>query len=140
MNVKVKDLMREQVVTAQPHHTVAHVRGLLERNHIHAVPVVDTDGRPVGIVSTSDLLGDVRDGAPVRTIMTDRVLTVPAYDDVSTAARVMRNHQVHRVIVTDEQRVIGVLSAFDLLQLVEDRRFIAKNPPTPSPRKGSTRA
>lgn len=140
MNVKVKDLMREQVVTAQPHHTVAHVRALLERNHIHAVPVVDGDGRPVGIVSTSDLLGDAKDGAPVRTIMTDRVLTVPAYDDVSTAARVMRNHEIHRVIVTDEQRVIGVLSAFDLLQLVEDRRFVAKNPPTPSARKGSTRA
>lgn len=140
MNVKVKDLMREQVVTAQPHHTVAHVRALLERHHIHAVPVVDTEGRPVGIVSTSDLLGDARDGAPVSGIMTDRVLTVPAYDDVSTAARIMRNHQIHRVIVTDEQRVVGVLSAFDLLQLVEDRRFVAKNAPTASTRKGSTRA
>ena len=139
MNVKVRDLMRAQVVTAQPHHTVAHVRGLLERNHIHSVPIVDTEGRPVGIVSASDLLGDVKNGTPVSAIMTDRVLTVPAYDDVSTAARVMRNHEIHRVIVTDEQRVIGVLSAFDLLQLVEDRRFVAKNPPTPSTRKGSTR-
>ncbi len=73
MNVKVKDLMQEQVVTAQRHHTVEHVRGLLERNRIHAVPVV------------------------------------------------------------------GVLSAFDLLALVEDRRFVAKNAPTSSVRKGTKR-
>lgn len=140
MNVKVKDLMHEQVVTAQPHQTIAHVRDVLERNRIHAVPVVDGEGRPVGIVSSSDLLGDPKDGAPISSIMTAPVYTVPAYDDVSTAARVMRNHQIHRVIVTDERRVIGVLSAFDLLQLVEERRFVMKQPPTASTRKGSRRA
>ena len=65
MNVKVNDLMREQVVTAQPHHTVDHIKTLLERNHIHAVPIVDPEGRPVGIVSVSDLVGDVKGATPV---------------------------------------------------------------------------
>jgi len=58
---------------------------------------------------------------------------------VSIAARVMRNHGIHRVVVTHEKKVVGMLSAFDLLKLVEDHRYVAKNAPTRSKRKGSKR-
>ena len=139
MSVKVSELMSERVVTAEPHHTVDHVRGLLERSRVSAVPVVDPEGRPVGIVSAADLRRDVKAGSPVKTIMTEKVYTVPRYDDVHVAARVMRNHRIHRVVVTDEQKVVGILSAFDLLKLVEDHRFVMKNPPTASSRKAPKR-
>jgi len=139
MNVKVAELMAESVVTTEPHASVEHVRGILERNKIGAIPVVDSDGKPVGIVSTTDLAADLKPGSPIRTIMTEKVYSVPKYDDVSTAARVMRNHKIHRVLVTHEQKVVGVLSAFDLLKLVEGHRFVAKNAPTSSKRKGSKR-
>jgi CBS domain-containing protein len=72
--------------------------------------------------------------------MTEKVYTVPKYDDVSVAARIMRNHQIHRVVVTHEQKVVGVISAFDLLQLVESHRYVAKNPPSESGRKRSKRS
>ena len=49
MNAKVADLMTESVVTTQPHASVEHVRGMLQRNKVGAVPVVDTDGRLLGI-------------------------------------------------------------------------------------------
>jgi signal-transduction protein with cAMP-binding, CBS, and nucleotidyltransferase domain len=41
----------------------------------------------------------------------------------------MRNHKIHHLIVTHEQKVVGILSAFDLLKLVENHRFIDKNAP-----------
>ena len=137
MNVKVADLMTHSVVVAEPHQSVEHVRKMLENNSISAVPVVDSDGRPVGIVSLTDLAQDLRSGTPISKVMTGKVYTVPQYDDTSIAARVMRNHHIHRVVVTHEQKVVGVLSAFDLLKLVEDHRYVAKNPPTPSKRKGN---
>lgn len=136
MNVKVNDLMRQQVVTAQPHHTADHIRTLLERNHIHAVPIVDSEDHPVGIVSATDLVGDVKGATPVSQIMTEKVYSVPAYEDVHVAARVMRNHEIHRVVVTNEGAVVGILSAFDLLKLVEDHRFTMKNAPTASKKSG----
>ena len=135
MNVKVHELMAEAVVTTQPHVTVEHVRGMLERNRIGAIPVVDTEGKPVGIVSTTDLAADLKPGTPIKKVMTEKVYTVPQYDDVSTAARVMRNHKIHRVLVTHEQKVVGILSSFDLLRLVEDHRFSMKNASTPTKRK-----
>ena len=141
MSVKVSDLMAQQVVTAEPHHTVEHVRKMLDRNRIHAVPVLDPEGHPVGIVSLTDLNAPgLKDGAPVSRVMTEKVYTVPLYEKVSIAARVMRNHQIHRVVVTHEGRVEGMLSAFDLLALVEDRRFVMKNVGTPKKRGGNERS
>ena len=139
MNVKVNDLMTRQVVTTQPHKTIDHVRGMIDKNHIGAVPVVDSEGHPLGIVSGTDLVAHPQGASPVSAIMTEKVYTVPQYEDVSTAARVMRNHKIHRVVVTHEKRVVGMLSAFDLLELVEDHRFVAKGAPTPSSRKGAKR-
>ena len=139
MNAKVHDLMTASVVTTQPHATIGHVRTMMDRNKVGAIPVVDTDGKPVGIISATDLAADLKPDAPVSNAMTEKVYTVPQYDDVSVAARVMRNHKIHRVVVTHEQKVVGVLSAFDLLKLVEGHRFVAKNAPTKSKRKSSAR-
>lgn len=134
MNVKVEELMSTQVVTAEPHHTAGHIRGLLERNHIQAVPIVDTEGSPLGIVSLADLTSDVRERSPASQFLTEKVYTVARYDDVHIAARVMRNHHIHRVVVTDAKRVVGILSSFDLLKLVEEHRFVMKAAPTPAKR------
>lgn len=140
MSVKVAELMSDTVIVAEPHHSVEHVRKLLEKNSISAVPVVDTDKHPVGVVSRTDLVHDLKPGAPISTIMTEKVYVVPKYDDVSIAARIMRNHHIHRVVVTHEKQVVGMITSYDLLKLVEDHRFVMKNPPTPSKRRRSKRA
>lgn len=130
MNVKIADVMARSVIVAQPHHTVAHVRNLLQRNRINAVPVVGPDREAVGIVSSADVARRLKDETPIRRIMTDVVTTVPAYNDVSAAARAMRKRKIHHLVVTHEKRVVGMISAFDLLKLVEGHRFTAKPGPT----------
>ena len=135
MNAKVADLMTESVVTTEPHATVSHVRTMLERNKVGAIPVVDTEGKPVGIISATDLVAELKPESPVSAVMTSKVYSVPKYDDVSTAARVMRNHKIHRVVVTHEKKVIGIISSFDLLKLVEKHRYVAKAAPRASRRK-----
>ncbi len=135
MNAKVADLMTESVVTTEPHASVERVRGILQRNKVGALPVVDTDGRPVGIVSATDLVPGLKPNSPIHSVMTEKVYTVPQYDDASIAARIMRNHKIHRLVVTHEQKVVGMISAFDLLALVEGHRWVPKNPPSESRRK-----
>ena len=100
----------------------------MQRNRIQAVPVVGPDDEAVGIVTATDLIEDPKESSPVSQIMTERVYKVPAYNDVSVAARVMRKHRIHHVVVTHEQKVVGIISSFDLLRLVEDKRFEMKNP------------
>lgn len=139
MNVTVNDLMTSEVMTATPGQRVGHVRDVISRNKVHMLPVVNPEGEPIGVVSAKDLLGDVSSEATIRQVMTEKAYTVPRYAGTHIAARMMRNHHLHRLIVTHEQRVVGVISSFDLLRLVEDHRFTMKNAPTESKRKGGAR-
>ena len=135
MNAKVRDLMTESVITVESDATIDRVRRILQRNKVGALPVVGPDGQPVGIVSATDLVASLEGDSRVSAIMTEKVYTVPKYDDVSVAARIMRNHRIHRLVVTDEQKVVGVITTFDLLELVQDHRWVPKNPPSESQRK-----
>lgn len=134
MNVKIAELMSKRVITATPHHSVAHVRRLFERNRVHAVPVVGPDMEPLGIVSSADMSRRLKDETPIRKVMSKDVKTIPAYNPVSAAARAMRKGKIHHLVITHEKQVIGMLSSFDLLKLVEDKHFVARRAPKPSPK------
>jgi CBS domain-containing protein len=138
--VKVEELMSGSVVTVQPHHSLAHVREKMTGKKLNNVPVVTPEGEPVGVVSASDLLSVDKEGAPVSSVMTEKVYTIPQYEEVSIAARMMRNHKIHHLMVTNEQKIVGVISSFDLLKLVEGHRFVMKNPPTRKSRGRGKRA
>lgn len=129
MNVKVEDLMTSQVLTASRHQTVGHVRELMASHGIHALPVVDSAGEVVGIVTSTDVVAEVSSTSKVSSVMSRDVVSVPAYAEPATAARMMRNKGIHHLIVTHEKKIVGILSTFDLLQLVEDHNFVAKNRP-----------
>jgi len=139
MNVSVDDLMGGQVLTATPHQTADHVRQIMREHGISCMPVVDDQQQPVGIVTTTDLLQDFPGNKPISQIIGDKVYTVPRYADVSLPARMMRNHRIHHVVVTEEKKVVGIISSYDLLKLVEDHRFVMKNAPTPPKKAGGRR-
>ncbi|MGR9100290.1 MAG: CBS domain-containing protein, partial [Gammaproteobacteria bacterium] len=88
MNVKVHDIMTQSVITAGPQETIGQVRSLMEKNKIGAIPIVNGEGIPLGIISKTDFVSGLDETTPVESIMSEKVYTVPAYDDVSTAARV----------------------------------------------------
>jgi CBS domain-containing protein len=138
MNVKIAQVMAPKVVTLQRHHTVDHARGVMRRNGVHALPVVEPDASVAGIVTSHDLASDLKGATPISKVMTRDVYTIPQYNDVHHAARLMRNHRIHHVVVTHEKEVVGIVSSFDLLKLVEEHRFVMKPGPTP-PKKVSQR-
>ncbi len=130
MNVKVAELMASSVVTVKDTDSIGRAKELVTEHAIGAIPVTAPDGEVAGIVSAKDLVGESDDDAQVAEIMTSPVYTIPQNNDVHHAARLMRNHKLHHVVVTHEKQIVGILSAFDLLELVEEHRFMMKQAPT----------
>ena len=138
MNVTIEELMTPQVFVAYPDETLGEVRSRMLKEGIHAVPVIDVDEHPIGMVTSTDLLVDiVSDEMRVSQFPTPKVFTVSRYDEPHIAARVMRNHHLHHLVVTDEKKVVGILSAFDLLRLVEEHRDVVKQAPARSNRRAA---
>ena len=140
MSLNVDVVMTPDVEVARPTDLVGEVRDRMVADEIGALPVVDAGGELVGIITASDLVEEHPAMLSISEVMSDKVLTVPRYDGVHIAARIMRNHKVHHVVVTEGHDIAGMVSSFDLLRLVEEHRFVMKNPPTESTRKGSKRA
>ncbi|MBO3697095.1 cyclic nucleotide-binding/CBS domain-containing protein [Roseivirga sp. E12] len=135
MNIKIADLMVRNVVTTEPHKSIGHIKEIMTKNHISCVPVVNSDNEPVGVVTTNDFKMNPGDSSPVSQLLSGHVYTVPAYNDVSVAAKVMRKHHFHHLIVTHEKEIVGIVSSFDLLSLLDEHKFTMKNPPTPKKKR-----
>lgn len=113
---------------------LGQVLHLLEAGRFSAVPVVDAAGEPVGVISRSDLvhLGLLQTGRradspslpmPRRTaaeLMTRSPHVVSQHDPLPTAAALMVRHHVHRVLVVERKRLVGVVSTLDLTRAVRD--------------------
>ncbi|MFH7594137.1 CBS domain-containing protein [Streptomyces racemochromogenes] len=116
----VAELMTPTAITVRPATAFKEIARLLQEFDITAVPVVDEDGRPVGVVSEADLLRRrAAGGSPTaEDLMTRPAITARPEWSVVRAARVMQRHGVKRLPVVDgDGRVSGVLSRSDLIRL-----------------------
>jgi CBS domain-containing protein len=78
-------------------------------------PVVDGEGRPIGLVSEADLLR-ARSGARVADAMQKVALSVPETAPLGRAAALMAEHRADRLaVVSDDGVVVGVLTAMDVV-------------------------
>lgn len=83
---------------------------------ITGVPVVDEEGKPLGLVSLRDLVAD-GPGTTVGERMTRPPATVPAEARIGAAARILAGTRYHRLIVVDEDgRAVGMVSSVDIIR------------------------
>lgn len=140
------DVMTDAVVSVRHETPASEVARLLLDNRISAVPVVDNNGAPIGMVSEGDLLGRDETAREARRdwwlallaegktlsaeflanlrslertagdVMSAPVATVGEEADVREIARLLATHRIKRVPVVREDRIIGIVSRADLLR------------------------
>jgi CBS domain containing-hemolysin-like protein len=115
-------VMTTDVVTVGRDEVIGPIRDRMLDGHLHAVPVVDDDGRPLGIVTSSDLVEEWGPGQGVATVMSTDVVGVTAATTLADAARHMLDRRIHHLLVIDDDgRVSGIVSSFDLLRHLAGR-------------------
>jgi CBS domain-containing protein len=122
MPATVRDLMAPAVVSVGPDDTIETARSLMHAHDVHALPVVGEQEEPVGILTSTDLAVDLPSTLPVARVMTRALVEIASDAAPETAARTMTERHIHHLVVTDQRRLVGVLSALDLLHLVRPSR------------------
>ncbi len=113
----VSQIMTADVVCVREDLSLTALTTLLLERNVSGAPVVDADGRPIGVVSKSDLLR--RDGVPgcVAEVMTPMSFVLHPEASVSQAAALMAFEGVHRLlVVSDDGKVIGLVSSLDVMR------------------------
>lgn len=128
----VRDLMRENVTTADPTDSTRRVARQMRDEEVGSVVVVERD-RPRGIVTDRDLAvgpyanGTDPDGTPVRAVMTEDPITVTPDTGVFELCDVLCESGVRRMpVVESDETLAGIVTLDDLTVLLADeQRFLA---------------
>ncbi|HEX8495260.1 MAG TPA: CBS domain-containing protein [Pyrinomonadaceae bacterium] len=120
--MKVRDIMTTDVGSCELETNVAAAARIMWEKDCGAVPVLDGEGRVIGIITDRDIcmalttrnqlaseltVGDVIDGA-VKTCAPD--------DDASAALKTMQSEQLRRLpVIGDDGKLVGILSLNDVI-------------------------
>ena len=140
MKTAVKDVMTTRVVWVKPGASFKEMAAALRENRISAFPVLDDDGKVIGVVSEADMLTkEAMDDEPgiitsilhrkdtekargitAGDLMTSPAATVGPGETVEHAARLMYTHNVKRLPVTDANgHLLGIISRVDVLSVFD---------------------
>ncbi|HYM66982.1 MAG TPA: CBS domain-containing protein, partial [Patescibacteria group bacterium] len=137
-HMRVTAVMTHPVVTVPPDASIKQAARLLIAYEISALPVVNSAGELVGIVSEADLIpielrpDPRRQATPipptagstptkVSDVMTRNVITVRTNSEVSEAARLMIDSDIKRVPVMQGRKLVGIVSRRDLIKVIARR-------------------
>jgi len=145
-----KDIMTTEVVTVAPETTVADIADLLLKRNISGVPVIDSDGAVIGMVSEGDLMRRPESNTETRKrswwlemwrgspelaqeytkshgqrasdVMTKNVVTVGEETPVAEIARILEEKHIKRVPVLRDDKLAGIVSRANLLRGLATRK------------------
>jgi len=149
----IKELMTRPAVTCPRDATLDQAARLMWEYDCGVVPVIDDEGRAVGVVTDRDICmaaytqGTMLAAIPVTTAMAHHVIAIHADESVETAERLMADNQIRRLPVIDGGGcVVGVVSLNDLARLAGkaerktlDREFVATLAAVSRPREAGPR-
>ena len=143
--MRARDIMTTDIVTVPPDLPTEALATLMAERHISGAPVVDADGRLVGLVTDGDLIRRLSakedkpasffaallgynaqqatsyaraHGRRVRDLMSTNLATVPEDATVEEVAHILETKRIRRVPVVRDGQLVGVVSRADLLRAV----------------------
>ena len=154
MNVLAKDFMHQDVKTVSPDLSLTELMQHFASDQVSGYPVVD--GNTIrGVVSAADVLRHLQvgtagmsysncdevertystaerqtDEARVADLMSKTVVSVSPTDSLNHVAALMADRQIHRVMVVDCDRLMGIVTSLDIARACRDERVdISFRPP-----------
>ena len=141
--MKAKDIMVRDVITVSPDIEIEALCDLMQMHNIKGAPVVDGEGRLIGIVTQDDVIygrmgaeenvklsrdiaelfksgfaslsaGELRSPRTVSTIMTSPAISAEENTSVEELCRTMWTLRIHRIPIVKDGRVTGIVSSMDL--------------------------
>jgi predicted transcriptional regulator len=122
-----RDIMTTKVCTILPEASAQEAAQLLTQKRISGLPVVNPDGRIIGIVTEADIISKVnREGLRVADIMSHEVITVDEETSVSEIASLLSKRQIKRVPVVHNGMLVGIVSRADIVHAVAQGHLIIR--------------
>ena len=126
MTQTINDLMHKGLLSCPPETSLGKVAAMLTKHHVHALVVAGETEQPLGILSDFDLLAgewlsvdeeslNTMRKLTARDLMTSPIESVELSASVNQVAKRMADRGIHRMLVTEEGKPVGVISISDFV-------------------------
>jgi len=121
------DIMTQQVYTILPDASVRDAANLLSQKRISGAPVVNAEGKMIGILTEADIISKVnREGLKVHEIMSRNITSVTEDTPVDEIALLMSERKIKRVPVMRDDKLVGIVSRADIVRAVAQGNLIIR--------------
>lgn len=119
MVLRIKEIMTKDVQTVSGNSTVKEVAEQMRSLNVGSVPVCDESKMLIGMVTDRDMVirgltSGIDSNTPINQVMTTNPVSINPDTGVHEAARVMAKHQIRRLPVVENNKVVGIVSIGDL--------------------------
>jgi predicted transcriptional regulator len=130
--MKAYDIMSTDIEAAKENATISEVGTRLILRSINGIPIIDDDGKVIGILTIIDILRAIRDnknidGLKAGDIMTRDPIVINQKTDMMDMIDIMDKKGIEMIPVIDEEsdnRIIGVVSRKDIIEEKFNERFV----------------
>jgi len=117
--ILVQDIMTKAIISVNTETTVFQVAKMMEQGGIGAV-LVKKDGHLSGIITDRDyatkiVSHNLLSNTPVEQIMSSPLITINCDESISAAAKRMTSKKIRKLAVTDNGKIIGLITSTDLV-------------------------
>jgi CBS domain-containing protein len=123
---QIRDVMTQKPTSCEPQATVADAAKVMAREDVGPIPVVEGN-RLVGLVTDRDLvvrvLAEGRDpqATTVGEVASTNLVTLSPEQDLDEALQVLARHQVRRLPVVEEGKLVGIVAQADVARHGDDK-------------------
>ena len=124
--MKVQDVMNDEVIIMQENEQVSHARNLMIKHGLNRIVVIDSEDKPVGMVTEKDLTRKMRGNGPdwkrrpidkilIGRVMTENLITTTPLEDIKNVVELMLKNDISSIPVVDSEGLAGIVTKTDLL-------------------------
>jgi len=121
MTLSISDILRKKLESVEDTTSIQEVAKKMKDRDVSSLVVVDTNGKPVGIVTERDIITKVcTNDVPTSTVISKEIMSTPLItikgsSSTSTAAEMMIKNDVRHLLVIDSNdKPIGIITPLDL--------------------------
>ncbi len=129
--MKIEDIMSRDLIIGSINQTVNEIAELMKKYDIGFIPI-EQNKHIIGVVTDRDIVcstfsTELDSEAKIERYMTNNVIAIDKDDSIENALKIMGQEKIKRLIVSDHEKVVGILSLSDIITTdIDEKKFIAE--------------
>ena len=140
-HVSIRDIMTQNVISVHEDDPIEHIFDLFDKYHFNTYPVINSEGKLTGIIDQDIMLEIIMfhriprtkhthiaavrsQGESAREIMIPHPVTISPDANLHDAADMMLKHHINRVCVTEDNKLVGIISKKNIISEVFQRKEV----------------